>query len=231
MKEHLFPDEPGRRAAAYWFADGLPEMVAGFGFLAFGACAIWFDHLQQHSWPERAAFLAIELVSIAVIFVCGRSISVYLKSRVTFPRTGYVRPPLDWDRVSQRETVVGLGLAGEQARPDQNVTSFRSSTISVVVLGNVVAGVIGNPVGLPLAMSTVAVLLYVLNRDSERPYSWMSVLPLPAAGLLAMRMDMGRDANAWTAVVIGGAWLAAQGCWRLVGYLRRHPHCAHVENL
>lgn len=80
-------------------------------------------------------------------------------------------------------------------------------------------------------MSVVAVLLNVLNRGSERPYSWMSVLPLPAAGLLAMRMDMGRDANAWTAVVIGGAWLAAQGSWRLLGYLRRHPRYEPVENV
>jgi hypothetical protein len=231
MKEQSFPDAAGRRAAADWFMDGLPEIVAGLGFLVFGSGAIWFDHMQPHSWSVRAAFVTIELVSLAVIFVYGRSISLYLKSRMTFPRTGYVRPPSDWEAVSQRETVICLGLEGEHAPPDQNVTHFRSSTLAVVVCGNVIAGVIGKPVGLPIAMSIVAALFYALHRESERPYYWASVLPLPVAGVGAMRLHMGQDANAWTAVVIGGVWLAIQGAWRLIRYMRRHPRYEPAESV
>ena len=231
MKEQSFPDTPGRRAAAYWFIDGLPEIVAGIGLVGLGGGAAWFGQIRQHSWSDRTEFVVLGLISLMVVFIYGRSISLFLKSRVTFPRTGYVRPPSDWEQVSRQETVISLGLVGEQHRPDQNVTRFQSSTIAVIFLGNIVAGVIAKPIGLPIAMSTVAILLYALHRDSERPYSWASVLPLPAAGIGAMFLHMQQDANAWTAVLIGGGWLAVQGAWRLLGYVRRHPKCEPVESL
>jgi hypothetical protein len=221
MKEQLFPDTPGRRAAAYWFIDGLPEIVAGIGFVGLGGGTVWFGQFRPHSWSDRTAFVALGLVSLVVVFVYGRSIMLFLKSRVTFPRTGYVTPPSDEE--PKGATIITLGLAGEQRPPDQNVTRFRSSTIAVIFSGNVVAGVIAKPIGVPIAMSAVAVLLYALHRNSERPYHWASVLPLPAAGIGAMLLHMPQDANAWTAVLIGGLWLAAQGAWRLIGYVRRHP--------
>lgn len=229
MKEQLFPDTPGRRAAAYWFIDGLPEIVAGVGFVGLGGSAAWFGQFRPHSWSDRTAFMVLGLISLMVVFGYGRSISLFLKSRVTFPRTGYVRPPSDWEEVSQKETVISLGLAGETRTPDQNVTHFRSSTIGVVICGNVLAGVIAKPIGLPIAMSAIAVLLYALHRNSERPYHWASVLPLPVAGIGAMLLHMQQDVNAWTAVLIGGVWLAAQGGWRLIGHVRRHPS-APVES-
>ena len=229
MKEQMFPDTPGRRAAAYWFIDGLPEIVAGIGIAGLGGGAAWFGQIRPHSWSDRTAFVVLGLISLMVVFVYGRSISLFLKSRVTFPRTGYVRPPSDWEKVSRQETILSLGLVGEQRPPDQNVTRFQSSTIAVVMLANVVAGVIAKPIGLPIAMSAVAVLLYALHRNSERPYHWASVLPLPVAGIGAMLLHMQQDVNAWTAVLIGGVWLAAQGGWRLMGYLRRHPS-APVES-
>jgi hypothetical protein len=220
--EDRFLDMPGRRAAAYWFIDGFPELVAGIGLVTLGGGAVWLHQFHPRSWPVRAAFLAVGLVSLLIVFGCHRAITMFLKSRVTFPRTGYVRPPSDWEEVSGRETVISLGL-GEQRPPDQNVTRFRSSTIGVVICGQILAGVVGKPIGIPIAMSPVAVLLYVLHRESERPYHWASVLSLPLAGVGAMCLRMGQDAIPWAAVFIGGAWLAAQGAWTLLGYMRRHP--------
>jgi len=177
------------------------------------------------------AFLALGLLSLMVVFTYDRSISLFLKSRVTFPRTGYVRPPSNWEEVSGQETVMSLGLTGGQRPADQNVTRFRSSTIGVVICSYMLAGVIATPIGLPITMSVVAILLYVLHHKSERPYHWVSVLPLPAAGIGAMFLHMGQDENAWTAVLIGGVWLAALGIWRLVGYVRRYPKYEAVERL
>ena len=231
MKETPFPDTPGRRAAAYWFVDGLPEIVSGMGLVALGGGAVWLNSLKPLSWQARVAATVPALVLLAVVFVYDRSIALFLKSRITFPRTGYVRPPEDWAQVSGREPVISLGLKGEQRPPDQNVTRFRSSTVGAVICGQVIAGVIARPVGLPIAMSVVAFLLYALNRGSERPYHWASVLPLPAAGVGAMFLRMGQDDNAWIAVLIGGAWLAAQGAWRLLDYVRRNPRSEAVETL
>jgi hypothetical protein len=226
--EDRFLDMPGRRAAAYWFIDGLPELVAGIGLVALGGGMVWFHQFHPRSWPVRVALLAVGLVSLLIVFSCHRAITLFLKSRVTFPRTGYVRPPSDWDEVSGRETVISLGL-GEQRAPDQNVTRFRSSTIGVVICGQILAGLIGKPIGIPIAMSAVAVLLYVLHRQSERPYHWASVLSLPLAGVGAMFLRMGQDDSPWAAVLIGGAWLAAQGTWTLLGYMRRYPKHATEE--
>jgi hypothetical protein len=231
MTEQRFPDTPSRRAAAYWFIDGLPEIVAGIGFVALGGGLLWFHQIQPHSWSVRVAFVALGIMSLMIVFVYDRSIGLFLKSRVTFPRTGYVRPPSDWEQVSQRETFISLGLGGDRRPPDQNVTHFRSSTVRVVICGQVLAGLVAKPIGLPIAMSAVAILVYALHRNSERPYHWASVLPLPAAGLGAMCLHMGQDDNSWTAVLIGGVWLSAQGAWRLLGYMRRHPNCEPVESL
>jgi hypothetical protein len=217
-----FLDTPGRRAAAYWFIDGLPELVAGIGLVALGGGAVWLYQFHPRTWPVRAAFAAVALVSFLIVFSRHRAIALFLKSRVTFPRTGYVRPPSDLEEVSARETFISLGLR-EQRPPEQNVTRFRYSTIGAVIAGQMLAGVIGKPIGIPIALSAVAVLLYVLHRRSERPYHWASVLSLPFAGIGAMFLRMGQDENAWAALLIGGAWLVAQGAWTLLGYVRRHP--------
>ncbi|MDR3718311.1 MAG: hypothetical protein P4K98_05880 [Bryobacteraceae bacterium] len=231
MKDQLSRETPARRAAAYWFIDGFPEITAGAGFALLGGNAVWFHQIQHRSWPVHAMFLAIGVLSLLVVFVCGRSLSLFLKSRVTFPRTGYVRPPSDWDQVSTGETVISLGLEGKQRPPDQNVTRFRTSTIGVVMGGYILTGVIARPIGLPIAMSVVAILLYALNRRSERSYHWGSVLPLPLAGLAAMWMHLSQDVNPWIAVLLGGVWLLAQGAWSLLSYMRRYPKRYPVEQV
>ncbi len=141
------PGTAGRRAAAYWFLDGLPEIVAGLGFVVLAGAAVWFDQVRPHTWSDRTAFGAVEIAALMVVYVWDRSINLFLKSRLTFPRTGYVRPPSNWDQVSQQETVLSLGLAGERRPPDQNVTNFRTSTIFVLICGNLLAGIIAVPVG------------------------------------------------------------------------------------
>lgn len=229
MKDQTFGDTPGRRAAAYWYIDGLPELVAGIGFAVVGGCAIWFEQRQAHSWSDRAVFFALGLLALALVFGFDRSVVTFLKSRVTFPRTGYVRPPLYSEQTSQ--SVTSLGLSGHQRLPDQNVTSFRTTTLNVVICGNLLAGAIPGPAALPIAMSVVAFLLYRLHRNSERPYHWASVLPLPVAGLGAMLLRGDQNTNAWAAVLIGGAWLVGQGVWRLVGYTHAHPRCQSAESV
>jgi|GEM_PF-1440410 len=231
MKDNPSRDTPARRAAAYWFIDGFPEIVAGAGFALLGGDAVWFHRIQHRSWPVHTMFVAIAFLALLVVFCCGRSLSLFLKARVTFPRTGYVRPPSDWDQVTVGTPVISLGLESEQRLPDRNVTRFRASTIAVVMCGYMPASMIAKPIGLPIALSLVAILLYALNRRSERPYHWAAVLPLPVAGLAAMWLHLNEDANPWAAVLLGGVWLAAQGAWSLLRYLRRYPKRYPVEQM
>ena len=40
-------ESPGRRAAAYWFVDGLPEIAFGFALLTFGLFGVWVVALGE----------------------------------------------------------------------------------------------------------------------------------------------------------------------------------------
>jgi hypothetical protein len=231
MADQSSCDSPGRKAAAYWFIDGLPEIVVSLIFIAMGCGHLYLNDAHLHPRWVRATMAAIDVALVVVILVFGRSMDLFLKSRITFPRTGYVRPPCDWREDPDQETVVSLGLTGESRPPNQNVTRFTSSIFAAVVLAQVLAGVIARPIGLAIAMSSAAILLYVLRRHSERPYHWAAVLLLPLVGIAAMRLPMGADDYPWAATLIGGAWLALQGAWRLIGYVRRYPRHAPLGSV
>src|SRR4051794_22670058 len=99
-------DTPSRRAAGYWFIDGLPELVAGIGLVMLAGSLIWLHQIHPSGWPIRLGFSVFVLISLGVVFTYHRPITLFLKSRLTFPRTGYVRPPEDWETVSGREPVI-----------------------------------------------------------------------------------------------------------------------------
>ena len=211
--------------------DGLPEIVAGLIFIAMGCGSLYLNNAHLHPRWVRATIGAIDVALVLVIVVFSRSIDLFLKSRITFPRTGYVQAPRDWREESEQDTVMSLGLTGDSRPPNQNVTRFTDSIFAAVILAQIIARVIARPIGLAVAMSSAAVLLYVLRRHSERPYHWASVLLLPLGGIAAMRLPMGADDYPWAATLIGGAWLALQGAWRLIGYVRRYPRHAPLESV
>ncbi len=232
MKDQAILDTPGRRAAAYWFADGLPEIVVGLGFATLGGVALWFHHFAARTWKVRTLVLLIQMCLLGAVFVYDRAITLFLKSRLTFPRTGYVRPPAHLEDINRRETVISLGLANQDGPPpDQNVTHFRTTTIGVLIAGNFLAGAIPAPADLPIALCAVAVLLYFLHRRSERPYHWAALLPLAGAGFAAMTLHMSSDDNSWATLLLGGVWLAAMGACTLAEYLRTHPRYAPAEGV
>ena len=213
-------DSPGRRAAANWFIDGLQEIVTGLEFAISGGMAAWLLHQPFRS--ER--LLSGGLLLLLIILVNGgdRSLIEFFKARMTYPRTGYVKPPMHAEELKLSEPIVSLARP-----PNENVTDFRRRTVAVLFAGWILLGAINHPWGLPVAMFVTALALYLLNRHSERPYCWWYALFLPAAGLLWMSLDTGQGAgdlaSQFRVFVIAGLWLSAQGGWTLYGYLRRNP--------
>ena len=115
------PEFAGRRAAAYWFIDGLPEIFFGVLYIAFGSIGlVWGFHLKN---PWSTVALLTMLVAFMLIFSKDRAILDYLKARVTYPRTGYVSPPGEPERTSGK--LITLGTVPPL---DWNVTSFRMRT-------------------------------------------------------------------------------------------------------
>jgi hypothetical protein len=208
---------PGRRAAAYWFADGLPDIVLGLTFLIFGAGGFWWRIYAPHPWVYD-----VWLVGAGVmLFVWKeRAILDFLKSRVTYPRTGYVRPP---ERSEASVNLIGLSL--NSAPADDNVTSFDRRTVMAIfwVFYCLVGPIPSTRWFAPLMMLALAVLLYALNRNSERPFQWWSVLILALTGVVFLLVDVPLLLRGLVSVLLAGGWLVARGGWTLFHYLRANP--------
>jgi hypothetical protein len=82
-----------QRAWHYWFSDGLTNVVAGIGCLLLSFCLLYPPH-----WPPTAPALiawAAALWLYGVTVLRHRQIVEWLKSRMTYPRTGYTQTPAD----------------------------------------------------------------------------------------------------------------------------------------
>lgn len=218
---------PGRRAAAYWFADGLPDIALGTTLLVFGSAGLWWS---IHS-PEPAArtWLDFFCIAIGVLLLMGseRALLGFLKSRVTYPRTGYVQPPDDVpDRlIGQPGPPIALSLRPGPP-PDENATHFQTRTVTVVFLWCFLF--LGqNPWRswyTLLGMPALAVALYAWNRKSERPYRWWSALILALSGPALLWLDVSLFLQPLLMPLLAGLWMTAQGAYALVRYLRANPY-------
>jgi hypothetical protein len=217
----------GRRAASYWFVDGLPETLFGLAlFAASGLAVLWGLYMPK---PWSKFDWMVVYAGFLLYYFTERRFLDFLKGRFTYPRTGYVQPPeeSEW-RV---ETLTTLRL-----RPDppakENVTFFRRRTVTPIVLFFVLFWANGNPTGrwlVPLVTSALAVTLYIVNRRSERPYRWWSALILALTGLVFLWVDVPETFQRSLPFLLAGAWLMAQGAYTLVRYRRTNPFPATAE--
>jgi hypothetical protein len=203
---------PARRAAAYWFIDGLQEIVSGAAMALCGGMglALWSAGLSP-----LFGFLGL------LLLWKDRGVVEFLKTRLTYPRTGYVRPPEDAED-DPPQTIVTL-MSVPAAAVDKNVTHFRYRTVTPLVMGALYTGLTDRAWIWPVAVCIAVAALYVLNRKLERPYRWWELLPLAAAGAALMRLNMSRDLRPFPALVLAGAWLLVLGGGKLARYLRLHP--------
>jgi uncharacterized membrane protein HdeD (DUF308 family) len=217
-------DSPGRRAAAYWFVDGLPEIVFGLFFLFPGMLILAYGEFHwQKSWWLGSSVIAMSVLGYLIWFLHRRVLD-FLKARITYPRTGYAHPPHDFpDKNHPHYKILTLGTAHPA---DENVSSFVSHTIPLICAGNLFVQLLKlfeTRWGLPLVMTGIAAGIYFLNRNGARSYSWRAVLPIALAGFVAPALGLEPMNRAIVPMVICGAWLLGIGTWTLVHYLRAHP--------
>jgi hypothetical protein len=220
-------DSLGRRAAAYWFADGLPEVLFGFLFLIPGMLVLVIEEFhirieKQNGWTGWTGIF-VGLLGWS-IWLIHRPILNFLKARITCPRTGYVHPPVDFPVRGRDSPDLKILTPGTSRPSDDNVSSFASHTIPWMCSGVFFMGFLYTTNwGIPVVMSAIAAGIYFLNRGGVRPYSWLSVLPVAVAGFIASALDLKPNLRVYVPMLICGIWLLVIGTRTLVGYLRANP--------
>jgi hypothetical protein len=213
----------GRRAAAYWSADGFPQIFFGLMVTAGSVIGILLRLYAPGRWARLD--LAPVAAGIVLYYPLERSVLDLLKSHFTYPRTGYVQPPEDEGELRRADALTILTLRSARPVPE-NVTSFRRRTVLPIFLIFSYILLITAPLGrwlTPAAMVLFAVPLYVVNRRAERLYRWWSTAILALAGLPFLWVDLPTAVfRVWPTLLVG-LWLLAEGAYTLVHYLRANP--------
>lgn len=219
----------GRRAASYWFADGLPEMLFGLALVIMAAMMFLWRLYAPKPWIRLDSLIVV--AGFIFYYLMERKILDFLKSQVTYPRTGYAQPPEEVPRRVQTLTTLSL-RPGPPAK--ENVTSFQWRTVMLVFWFCYPFILNGNPLGrwaVPVLTPALAITLFAVNRRSERPYRWWSALILALAGLVFVWVDVPAPLQRALPLLLAGGWLLAQGACTLVHYLRANPYPRTAEGV
>ena len=216
------PESAGRRAAAYWFIDGLPEIFFGVLYVVWGSTGLIWGFNLENPWMKGAMIAAA--LAFLLLFWKDRVILDYFKARVTYPRTGYVSPPAE-PEPALSDKLITLGTAPPF---DWNVTSFRMRTAFFFFLMSRLVNFtteilsVDGRWSVAIVMALVALGVYAGNRRDAHAYSWQSALAIALAGLLSAGVEVPPRSRQFLPLLIGGAWLLAHGVPTLVRYLRTY---------
>ena len=217
------PTAAQRRAWNYWFDDGLPTLVGGFGCFVFGLSFI-FD--------RPPLFRLLLTAPYYVILLRNRSIIEWLKARLTYPRTGYVTPPRSSrDELTPLPGFTALSLDADPARLAQTAgEQHERKKRMILVLTMLMAAVLGTmfidrPWSFAAAGIDLALALWIMNgRDFRLSWIVISAIPLIGFCLAIFPSDALTPAHRLGYfVAAGGLLIVADGAVVLVRYLWRNP--------
>jgi hypothetical protein len=215
-------NSPGRRAAAYWFVDGFPEIVLGALLVVCGIAGILCDTYVPLTEENRQFLgLAIMLAGFVVYYLKERAILGWLKSRVTYPRTGYVQPPEEMDRGCRRGLIT-LSLRSTAA-PNENVSFFRERIAMLIFSVFVLWPYSRSRPVLPFLIATLALALFVVSRRLQHRYRWWSTLILALLGVPFLWIRIPPILGPMVGLVLAGSWVLVEGFLTLVAYLHANP--------
>lgn len=100
------------RAWSYYFADGLPNLLAGIGCLLVSGTFLLILRYHHQRSPFLIAGAAVFFSISGVVLIRFRETVDWLKSRITYPRTGYAAPPYFTEYSTPPADLVMLNLSG-----------------------------------------------------------------------------------------------------------------------
>lgn len=105
-----------RRAWSYWFADGLPNLLAGALCILLASVFLLLSGPRHNRSPLEIAFVFVAFGICGFVFIRFRQTLEWLKRRITYPRTGYIASPYFTDTSAPSADLVMLNLSGVRAR-------------------------------------------------------------------------------------------------------------------
>lgn len=233
--------EAERRARRSWFADGLPSLVMGTGFLAMGLC--FYLNLQPlhhrtllHGGAHAHSFgllsFAATLLSMVLYFVIiirQKQIIEWLKTKITYPRTGYAAPPY-----SKRDETAGLEVVAlldgwDEKRPEAAFPvrrplkrSIRQAILISLVIASIPIMLIENAWICVVAGIMWAAAFWLGNYENWR-VSWLVLIGLPFIGFFMAAFPVEQIERIMYFLGGMGLLFVLDGVIALIRYIRRNP--------
>lgn len=222
--------EAESRSWSYWFVDGLPHLMAGVLCLLLSVTFIASVHYRATHFRLALALIVVVYVLVGVAILRLRPTLEWLKSRITYRRTGYVPPPyftqtntrpvdlvmLNLSGVREKETTIPL-LVSEDLR-------WRLSIVLPILLAEPLAGqFIPSHILCALTGCAGGFLAWLVSRKDPRK-SWAVVFGLLFAQIYTVDfLSLPRIEGAFCFLGGVGFVLAFAGAIVLGRYLRANP--------
>jgi hypothetical protein len=214
--------EAKRRARDYWDIDGLPALLAGAATVSLGVISLPTEsHLH---W--RDVGLTFALFALYFLAESKRTLE-WLKSRITYPRTGYVAPPKETP-YSKRDPYTIISITKEtegeelrapvEGRASRKALEFSDSPFLLLLLlwwffsfNDWLA-----------SLACLAIALWFWWKNMKDP-PWFEIAGAAIAGLLSAILTVSDRRRFCIVLIVFGASGMVKGATLLINYLRRHP--------
>jgi len=214
--------EARRRARDYWDIDGLPALLAGAATVSFGVLFLPTDNHLPRWWGVA---LVLGLFALLLLSESKRALE-WLKSRITYPRTGYVAPPKAGpDAERDPYTIISIMkepgaqelLAPLEGRASRRAFEFSDFPFSLLLLwwffsfNSWIA-----------SLSCLATALWFWWKNKKDP-PWFEIAGAAIAGLLSAILTVSDRRRLCIVLIVFGASSMVKGATLLIRYLRQHP--------
>lgn len=220
-----------RRAWSYWFADGLPNLLAGIVCILLASVFLLLSGPRHNKSPLVIAFVLVAFAICGFVVIRFRQTLEWLKRRITYPRTGYIASPYFTDTSAPPADLVMLNLSG--VREEETTAPLLASedlrwrlwALLAILIAEPLAGrFIPNHLLCAIAGCAGGFLAWRISRKDPRK-SWAVILGLLLAQVYTVsfldQLHVLEGACFFQAGV--GFVLALAGGITLIRYLRRNP--------
>ena len=222
-----------RRAARYWFNDGLPTILIGAAYLLMSVFLLYPSEGRSSTSAAVVSFAAV--VAYGLLLLRQRQILDWLKARITYPRTGYVAPPRCVDDAQSGLSSEALSLSNRQpslgeASPELSAQRRRQLWLPICLTTAALLPIlfVRNPWVCSVAGLMMSAAMWLAARRDQQ-LTWFALVGFSTVGItltfLLPRSITGPERVAWFLAGSGGVFIL-DGVLALLRYLRANPRPA-----